>query len=145
MKKQLSWLATPLLLVCLSSVEAQQLKKAPRLGFVALSSSVAGGGNLEAFRQGLRDLGYFEGDNFSLEPRWADGWAERLPGILNDLIQQRVDIIVISSAAGALAAKKATTTIPVVFAAVTDPFETWPYRQPGSSRRQPDRNLVSGW
>ena len=123
MKKQLSWLATPLLLVCLSSVEAQQLKKAPRLGFVALSSSVAGGGNLEAFRQGLRDLGYFEGDNFSLEPRWADGWAERLPGILNDLIQQRVDIIVISSAAGALAAKKATTTIPVVFAAVTDPFE----------------------
>ena len=123
MSRKFASLSTLLLFGFLNLAEAQQLKKFPRLGFVALSSSTSGGQNLEAFRQGLRDLGYVEGDTVFLEPRWADGWAERLPAILHDLIQQRVDIIVISSAAGALAAKKATTTIPVVFAAVTDPFE----------------------
>jgi putative tryptophan/tyrosine transport system substrate-binding protein len=104
-------------------MDAQQLKKMPRVGFVALSTAAAGGQNLEAFRAGLRDVGYVEDRNIRLEPRWADGWAERLPNLLQELILKPVDIIVISSAAGALAAKKATTAIPIVFAAVTDPFE----------------------
>jgi ABC-type uncharacterized transport system substrate-binding protein len=123
MNSKLAWLATPLLLVCLHIAEAQQPNRIPRIGFVAMSSSATGGQNLQAFRLGLREFGYVEGSSILLEPRWAEGWAERLPSLLDDLIQQKVDIIVLSSAAGALAAKKATSTIPVVFAAVTDPFE----------------------
>jgi putative ABC transport system substrate-binding protein len=120
---QLLSLALAALLFHVPSVEAQQLKKIPRLGFISMSSSSAGGQNLEALRLGLRDLGYIEGNSILLEPRWADGWSERVPGLLNELIQQKVDMLVVSSATGALAAKKATTTIPIVFAAVTDPFE----------------------
>src|SRR6266550_3546923 len=119
----LSILFVVVLLAVAEIAEAQQPKKVPRIGFVAMTSSAGGGQNLEAFRRGLRDLGYVEGDNISMEPRWADGWAERVPGLISELIHLKVDIIVISSATGALAAKKATSTIPVVFAAVTDPFE----------------------
>ena len=105
------------------SAEAQQPKKVPRIGFVAMTSAAAGGQNLEAFRQGLRDLGYIEGANITIEQRWAEGWAERVSDLINELIRLKVDMIVVSSATGAVAAKKATSTIPIVFNAVTDPFE----------------------
>jgi putative tryptophan/tyrosine transport system substrate-binding protein len=106
-----------------SPAEAQQARKLTRIGLVAGTSSATGGRNLEAFRQGLRDLGYVEGDNIQIEPRWTEGRAERFPGLISELINLKVDVMVVSSAAGALAAKNARAKILVVFAAVTDPFE----------------------
>ncbi len=103
--------------------EAQQPKKVPRIGLLSITSASAVARNSEAFRQGLRDLGYMEGQNIVIEYRYAEGSAERLPHLIAELIQLKVDIIVVSGAAGALAAKNARISIPVVFAAVTDPFE----------------------
>ena len=75
---------------------------------------------LEAFRQGLRELGYVEGRNITIEYRWAEGRIERLPGLAADLVRLKVDVIVASSHA-ALAAKQATTSIPIVMPIITDP------------------------
>lgn len=105
------------------SANAQQAKKVPRIGFVAMTSAAAGAQNLEAFRHGLRDIGYVEDANITIEQRWAEGWAERVSDLIKELIHLKVDMIVISSATGAVAAKNVTSTIPIVFAAVTDPFE----------------------
>jgi len=102
--------------------EAQQPKKVPRIGFISPSSSSTAGPNLEAFRHGLRDLGFLEGENVAIEVRWAEGSAERLPHLIAELIRLKVDVMVIGGAAGALAAKNAGIAIPVVFAAVTDPL-----------------------
>jgi putative tryptophan/tyrosine transport system substrate-binding protein len=124
MKKKITVLTLYALLLALGvSVQAQQPRKLTRIGFVAGTSPAAGGQNLEAFRQGLRDFGYVEGENIHIEPRWAEGWAERFPGLISELVNLKVDVILVSSAAGALAAKNTRTNIPVVFAAVTDPFE----------------------
>ena len=111
------------LLAFCQALKAQQPKKVPRIGFIAMTTPSAGGRNLEAFRQGLRDLGYVEGANITIEQRWAEGWAERVSDLINELIRLKVDMIVVSSATGAVAAKKATSTIPIVFTAVTDPFK----------------------
>ena len=108
--------------VCGVRVEAQQPKKVPRLGFIGASSSSTAGQWLEAFRHGLRDLGYVEGKNIAIEVRWAEGSAERFPPLIDELIHLKVDVMVISAAAGARAAKNARITTPVVFAAVTDPL-----------------------
>ncbi|MBI2534062.1 MAG: ABC transporter substrate-binding protein [Deltaproteobacteria bacterium] len=105
-----------------SLAHAQQPKKVPRIGFISPLSSSTGGANLEAFRQGLRDLGYRERENIHIEVRWAEGSAERLPHLIAELIRLKVDVLVIGGAAGALAAKNAGITTPVVFAAVTDPL-----------------------
>ena len=101
---------------------AQQPKKVFRVGFIGASSPSTAGHRLEAFRQGLRDLGYVEGKNIAIEVRWAEGSAERFPHMITELIQLKVDVMVISSVAGALAAKNARITSPVVFTAVTDPL-----------------------
>ena len=102
--------------------QAQQPKKVPRIGFLVPGSSVNYSVRIEAFRQGLRDLGYVEGENIVIEGRWAEGSAERLPHLIAELIRLKVDVMVVGSAAGALAAKNAGITTPVVFAAVTDPL-----------------------
>ena len=75
---------------------------------------------MESFRQGLRELGYLEGRNISFESRVAEGRAERLPGLAAELVRLKVDVIVASSQA-AVAAKQATTTIPIVMPVITDP------------------------
>lgn len=75
---------------------------------------------VEAFRQGLRELGYVEERNISLEYRWAEGRNERLPGLVADLVRLKVDVIV-ASGPTALAAKHATTTIPFVMPVSLDP------------------------
>jgi putative ABC transport system substrate-binding protein len=76
---------------------------------------------LEAFRLGLRDFGYIEGTTVNVEYRWADGRYERLPGLAAELVRSKVDLIVAHGTPGSLAAKRATTTIPIVMANIGDP------------------------
>jgi len=99
---------------------AQQAAKVARIGY--LTPNLAASLHLrEAFRQGLRDLGYFEGRNVILESRDADGKLERLPTLAAELIALKVDVIVAPNTIGVLAAKQATKTIPIVFAVTADP------------------------
>ena len=93
----------------------------PRIGY--LDSGVAASGDplLEAFRQGLRDLGWVEGRNLAVEVRSAEGRYNRLPELAAELVRLKVDIIVVSSTPAAVAAKQATTTIPIVIGRVADP------------------------
>ena len=102
--------------------EAQQPTKMSRIGFIGASSAATSAQNLEAFRQGLRDLHYVEGENMAIEVRWAEGSAQRFPQLIAELIGLKVHVLLVSAAAGALAAKNAGITTPVVFAAVTDPI-----------------------
>jgi putative tryptophan/tyrosine transport system substrate-binding protein len=122
MNRKISCVAVLALLLTHSSSAAQKPKWIARLGFISPAAPRTAAPNLEALRDGLRDLGYIEGKNIIIEPRWAEGSAERLPHLLAELIQLKVDVVVIGGAAGAIAAKNAGVTIPVVFAAVTDPL-----------------------
>jgi putative tryptophan/tyrosine transport system substrate-binding protein len=108
------------LVLVLSSLgaEAQQPAKAARIGFLSLSSGP--NPNMDVFR-GLRELGWIEGQNISVESRWAAGRDDQLPGLAADLVRRNVDIIVTSSTPAALAAKQATSKIPIVITFVADP------------------------
>jgi putative ABC transport system substrate-binding protein len=109
-----------LLLAALRATEAQPAGKNPRIGILRPGSPPDP--LLEAFRQGLRDLGYDEGRNISIEYRWAEGRNERLPDLAAALVRLKVDVIV--AGAGAVeAAKRATTTIPIVMPVSTDPVK----------------------
>ena len=101
------------------SPEAQQPTKVPRVGF--LNPVDRSAPHFEAFRQGLADLGYVEGRNIAIEPRFAEGQYERFPDLLAELIRLNVDIIAVTGAVTARAAKKAVKDIPIVFAVVVDP------------------------
>ena len=92
----------------------------PVIGF--LGSLSASDFRVEALRAGLRDLGYVQGKNIAIELRWAEGNYDRLPTLVADLVRLKVDVIVTHGTPGALAAKQATTTIPIVVAAVGDPL-----------------------
>jgi ABC-type uncharacterized transport system substrate-binding protein len=111
----LSLLAVP------HAADAQQQRKVPRIGFLGDGSATSRAANtLEPFREGLRELGYVEGQNIILEVRWTDGNSERLPELAGEFIRLPVDVIVTHGAPGARAATAATTTIPIVVAAVAD-------------------------
>ena len=109
-----------LLFALCSFAEAQQPAKAPRIGYVTSFGAPAGRG-VSAFLQGLRDLGYVEGKNIIIEYRNAEGKIERYSDLVADLVGLKVDVIFTSSTPGALAAKNATKTIPIVFTNVGDP------------------------
>ncbi len=96
--------------------QAQQKGKVPRIGYLAPRSAVP-----KEFREGLRELGYIEGKNIIIEPRFAEGKFDRLPRFAAELVRLRVDVIATLSSPAALAAKKATTTIPIVMLAAGDP------------------------
>jgi putative ABC transport system substrate-binding protein len=102
--------------------EAQQSKKVPRIG--VLRPGLATAPNYEAFRQGLRELGYVEGQNIVLEVRDTEAKAERLPDLAAELVRLKVDVIVTSSTPAIQAAKQATGTIPIVMAFSGDPVGT---------------------
>jgi putative ABC transport system substrate-binding protein len=103
--------------------EAQTATKTHRIGLLEVVSAAANGQNLVAFRQGLKELGYVEGQNFVLEYRSADGQAERFPDLARELVRLNVEVIV-TRGTSALAAKRATRTIPIVMASSGDPVAT---------------------
>ena len=102
------------------AVRAQQAAKVPRIGYLA-GDRAAGPHLIEAFRQGLRDLGYVEGSNVLIEYRDAEGKFERLPALAAELVALKIDVIVAGGTPLILAAKQATRTLPIVFAAASDP------------------------
>jgi putative ABC transport system substrate-binding protein len=101
--------------------QAQQLEKPYRIGMLERTSTVVNAANLNAFRLGLRERGYVEGERFVIEYRSADGRDERFPILAAELVQQKVNLILTRGTPAALAAKDATATIPVVFTGVGDP------------------------
>jgi putative ABC transport system substrate-binding protein len=108
------------LLLTVSLAEAQQPKKFPRIGFLVPGSASSYGSRIEAFRKGLRELKYVEGQNVNIEYRYAEGKLDHLSEIGAELARLKVDIIVTSGDASVRAAKRATSTIPVVVANTGD-------------------------
>ena len=96
-------------------------RKVARIGRLSPLSAEADAHNLDAFRRGLRDLGWVEGETFTLESRFADGHSDRLPRLAAELVRLPVDLILTGSSPGALAAKHATSTIPIVMITTSDP------------------------
>jgi putative ABC transport system substrate-binding protein len=113
----LSLLAAPL------AVEAQQAAKVYRVGFLWDGPAVFPEA-IEAFRQGLRDLGYVEGRNIAIEYRWADGKPERMRELAEELVRLKVDVIMAPSSIYTGAAKRATSTIPIIFMSHADPLNS---------------------
>ena len=102
-------------------VEAQQPTKVPRIGFLSSVSPSTISARVEAFRQGLRELGYVEGKNIVVEYRYAEGKLDRLSELAGELVRLKVDVIVSAAPTLTRAAKQATTTIPIVMAFDWDP------------------------
>jgi putative ABC transport system substrate-binding protein len=103
------------------AAEAQQAGKVHRIGYLASTSATAARHLLEAFRQGLGELGWVEGQNVLIEYRFAEGRHERLPELAAELVRLKLDLILAGPTPPALAAKNATGTIPIVMTAVGDP------------------------
>jgi len=111
-------------LACTQAARAQQAGKVYRIGFLGDSPAAGGSELIEAFRQGLRDLGYAEGRNIAIEYRWAEGKPERMRELAEELVRLKVDVIITASSIYVEAAKRATSTIPIVFMAHADPVGT---------------------
>ena len=122
MKKKITvvFLGAMLFALCVST-EAQQAAKTPRIGMLLASSVSASASRVQAMQQGLRELGYVEGKNISIEYRYADGKLEPLAELAAELVHLKVDVIVVDSSTAIDIAKKATKTIAVVFAVAIDP------------------------
>jgi len=119
----LTSLAGALAVPSLGTAGAQPPEKVPRVGYLnpGSSSDPARQRRLEAFRQGLRELGYVEGQNIAIESRWAEGKYDRYPALAADLVRLKVDVIVAGGGAATQAAQQATRTIPIVMSVVIDP------------------------
>ena len=113
-------LCAMLLALCVSA-EAQQARKLHRIGFLSTPSSSVISARVEAFRQGLRELGYVEGKNIVIEYRHAEGQVDRLPTLAAELVRLKLDIIVTSGPQPTRPMREATATIPIVFAFDDDP------------------------
>ena len=101
--------------------DAKSSSKMARIGRLSPLSAASDTPNLRAFRKGMRDRGWVEGKDFALETRFADGKPERLPQLAAQLVREGVDVILVGSTPGALAAKRATSTIPIVMVTTGDP------------------------
>src|SRR5215831_21022705 len=122
MKKQLLALSfgAMLLAVC-GSVDAQQTGRIFRIGFLDSGTAADNAGLLATFRQEMGKLGWIEGKNITIEYRFAEQKSERLPDLAADLVRLKVDLIVVTGGPVPLAARGATTTIPIVMSTSTDP------------------------
>jgi putative tryptophan/tyrosine transport system substrate-binding protein len=109
---------------CGTVATAQQPTKIPRIGYLGNSSPALERDFVDAFRQGLRDLGYAEGHNILIEYRWAEGSYDRFPEFAAELVRLKVDVFLTAGTPGALAAKRATETIPIVMAVSGDAVGT---------------------
>jgi len=125
MKKKITVLTLCAMLyaLCLPA-QAQQPKKVPRIGCLYAGSPSTQSDRIEAFRHGLRELGYVEGKNIIIEYRHAEGKLDRLPALAAELVRLKVDIIITGGAPATVAAKEATSTIPIVMTQVGDPVGT---------------------
>jgi putative tryptophan/tyrosine transport system substrate-binding protein len=119
-KRTLVSILAVVILAFVYTAEAQQPKKVPRIGYMAAGSRSSDSFRIEAFRQGLRDLGYVEGKNILIDYRFAEGKYDRFYDLAAELVSLKSDVIFTHTTPGALAAKKATTTIPIVIAAIGD-------------------------
>ena len=114
-----------MLLAFCFSAEAQQAVKIPRVGYLTAGGDPNNPGpEVEVFRQGLRDLGYIEKKNIMIEYRGAEGKQDRIPALVAELVQLKVDALVITSLPAIRAAKQATQTIPIVMVTTKDPVAT---------------------
>ena len=107
-----------------SAAEAQQTGRVYRIGFLGPANASSWARYIAALRQGLRELGYEEGKNVVIEYRWTEEDLDRLPVLASELVSLKVDLIVTDGTPGSRAAKQATTTIPIVMAAVGDPVRS---------------------
>jgi putative ABC transport system substrate-binding protein len=119
-----AWLITIVILPFVHLAHAQQAKKVARIGLLVPGSQSAFSVRIDAFRQGLRELGYLEGQNIVIEYRYGEGKTERLPELAGELVRLKVDVIVTASTLSVQAAKKTSGTVPVIFTAVNDPVGT---------------------
>ena len=117
----LSLLVGFLVLALCSFAQAQQSGRVPRIGFLIASSASAMSPRLDAFQQGLLELGYLEGKNIVIERRHADGKSDHLPALAAELVSLKVDVIVTSGPTATRPAKGATSTIPIVMTFDDDP------------------------
>ena len=104
--------------------DAQAPARVPRIGFLGNTTPVLEANLVGPFREGLRDLGYVEGQNIQIEYRWAEGKYDRFPALIAELIALKVEVIVTAGTPATLAVKKATTSVPLVMIAVGDPVGT---------------------
>ncbi len=106
--------------MCGAVAQAQQAKKVPRIGYLSVLSPSSDSTRIEAFRQGLRELAYVEGQSISIESRYAEGKLNRLPDLAEELVRLKVDIIVVGGSTATRAAKNVTKLIPIVMAHGSD-------------------------
>jgi putative ABC transport system substrate-binding protein len=122
LKQNLGWLVLGTVLSVVSfPAQAQEPRKVSRIGYLSGTSFAVNAARIEAFRLGLRELGYTEGKNLLIEWRYAEGKLERLPALATELVRLKVDVIVASAPPPIRAAKQATATIPIVMAYDDDP------------------------
>jgi putative ABC transport system substrate-binding protein len=126
--QNLKWVGLVAILVslagCVGMAEAQQPGKVPTVGFLSSRSLGAEKSRLAAFQQGLQELGYLEGKNILIEQQYAGGKFDRLPDLAAELVRLKVDVLVVSGAPAAHAAKNATRVVPIVIGNAADPVGT---------------------
>ncbi len=121
-----NWAIATLALALLAAppaADAQQAKAVPRVAFLGNGSAALSGPLLDAFRGGLRELGYVEGQTVVIEPRFADGNPDRIQGLVHDLLALAPDVVVAAGAPPLRAFKQATVSVPIVMAIISDPVE----------------------
>jgi putative ABC transport system substrate-binding protein len=124
MKRKITLLTLCALLFALCvRAEAQQQKRLPQIGYLSVLSPSSDSTRIEAFRQGLRELGYVEGKSAAIEFRYVEGKLDRLPDLARELVHLRVDVIVVGGSTATRAAKNVTKLIPIVMAHGSDPVE----------------------
>ena len=132
------------------AARAQQPAKLPTIGYLGREHASAQSQWVAAFVQRLRELGWIEGRNVAIEYRWAEGRDERFAEIAAEFVRLKVDVIVTQGTPAVLAAKQATSVIPIVFAIGGGPGRQRPRREPGAAGRQrhrpvdPDRPILAG-